>query len=54
MPAEEEVESNTKFIARRDCALAIVVLSVDQMLLTHLETPVTPSSFEEIGRTSWS
>ena len=35
-PGEENAEGQSKFMARRDCALAIIVLAVDTSLLCLL------------------
>ena len=41
-PGEEEAERHTRFVARRDRALAMIVLSVDPMLLYLLGDPEDP------------
>ena len=41
-PGEEEAERHTKFMVRRDCALAMIVLFVNPTLLYLLGDPKDP------------
>ena len=38
-PGEDNTDTQRKFMARRDCALAIIVLAVDPLLLYLLGDP---------------
>ena len=58
-PSEEEVEARRKYLARRDCALAIIVLAVDLSLLYLLGDPEDPQAVwrkleEQFQRSTWS
>ena len=41
-PAEHEADRYRKFVGRRDCALAIIVLSIEPSLLYLIEDPENP------------
>ena len=63
-PGTERGDRQAKFVARRDCALATIVLSVDPSLLYFyrksresrgsLEEVNRPVSKVVVGQTSWS
>ena len=59
MPAEENADAQRKFIARRDRALAIIVLAVDPSLLYLLGDPEDPKAVlkkleEQLQPKTWS
>lgn len=58
-PGEEEADKHAKFVARRDRALALIVLSVDPMLLYLLGDPTDPTAVwkklsDQFQKKSWA
>ena len=58
-PAEEQADARKKFMARKDRALAIIVLAVDPSLLYLLGEPEDPQAVwrrleEQFQRKTWS
>ena len=58
-PGGDNAEGQTKFFARRDCALAIIVLAVDPLLLYLLGDPEDPKAVwkkleEQFQPKTWS